>query len=66
MPIFECGTSKINLPEGHSYIFLANPNGAEWKVIPYLCNIKLTKGEHYTVRCQHGSLVVDPNPNPQQ
>ena len=61
MPVFECGNSKISLPEGNSYVCVASRDGAEWKVVQYLCNTRLIEGEEYKVSCKHGSLVVEPS-----
>jgi hypothetical protein len=46
MPVFRSGGSVINLPKGASYIFIASPQAAEWRLFS-----NLTLGQHYKAWC---------------
>ena len=46
MPVFRAGGSAINLPVGASYIFIASPDAAEWRLF-----YSLKRGKHYKAWC---------------
>lgn len=52
MPVFRSGGSVINLPVGASYIFIASPHGAEWRLFS---GLKL--GQHYKAWCSEDGEV---------
>jgi len=66
MPVFTYTHSRINLPEGHSYSFLANPYSAEWYVVPYYCGVRLSRGKRYQLTCLDGRMILEcKSSNPQ-
>lgn len=66
MPVYRHGNCIVRIPEGGSYSFIATPDGAEWYIVPIECNVSLTRGGRYTLKCQDGNLILWKNDNPQE
>ena len=52
MPVFRSGGSAINLPVGASYIFIASPDAAEWRLFS-----GLKKGQRYKAWCSEDGIL---------
>ena len=58
MPIFRAGNSAINIPEGSSYITIASPHAAEWRVCGLCKGGESVIGKKYKIWCANGQLMA--------